>query len=263
MGLFVGPNGSGKTIAAASFPGPIMIWDFDGRVEPIKKFFPGRDDIEYWTVGLDDNARRDVIGFKTWCARFEALQDNCPYETIIIDSYTAYSATAVFHQMGMHDSDVKRTKGGLPIPDWDEYKGETGVFLQTLEIAKILPCNVIVTAHPVSKAQTKKQGGSTNEVLASMIRASTLATYGWKTDSFLPNYFNEMYYFHTDVTSQVAMANRYLVQTVSAGEIVAKTALPLPAIIDISMKPFYSILQVILAEYDLKMQDKARKEVIV
>lgn len=259
-GLFVGPNGSGKTVAAASFPGPVLIWDFDGRVDPVRKFYPKRDDIEYWTVGLDADARRDVISFTDWCEKFERLQDNCPYGTVIIDSYTAYSATCIFHQMGLHQGDVKKTKGGLPIPDWDEFKGETGVMLQTLEIGKILPANFIVTAHPISKARTTKQGGSTNEVLASMIRASTLATYGWKTDSFLPNYFNEMYYFHTDVTSQVAMPNKYIVQTVSAGEIVAKTALPLPASIEISGVPFYPVLQKILDEYEIKT---GVKEVVV
>lgn len=261
MGLFVGPNGSGKTIAAASFPGPILIWDFDGRVEPVKKFYPKRDDIEYWTVGLDGDTRSDVIGFTEWTKRFEDLQDNCPYETVIFDSYTAYSAVACFHQMGLHAKDVKKTKGGLPIPDWDEYKGETGVMLQTLEIAKILPCHFICTAHPVSKARTVKQGGSTNEVLASMVKASSLATYGWKTDSFLPNYFNEIYYFYTDVTSQIAIQNDYKIQTVSAGEIVAKSALPVPPIITITNKPFYPVLQAILNEHELKLQAKETQNV--
>lgn len=255
-GLFVGANGSGKTVAAASFPGPIMIWDFDGRVEPVTKFYPDRDDIEYWTVGLDGDTRPDVIGFTEWCKRFEDLQDNCPYGTIIMDSYTAYSATACFHQMGLHAGDVKRTKGGLAIPDWDEFKGETGVMLQTLDIAKILPAHFICTAHPISKARTTKQGGSTNEVLASMIRASTLATYGWKTDSFLPNYFNEMYFFFTDVSGQVMMPNKYMVQTVSAGEIVCKTALPLPPLFEITNKPMFPIIQAFLDEHQLKLDAK-------
>jgi len=259
MGLFVGPNGNGKTVAAASFPGPIMVWDFDGRVEPIKAFYPNRDDIEYWTIGLDEDTRPDVIGFTEWCKRFEALQENCPYGTVIMDSYTAYSALACFHQMGFRKpEDLKRTKGGLPIPDWDEFKGETGVMLQTLEIAKILPCHFICTAHPISKARTTKQGGSTNEVLASMVRASTLATYGWKTDSFLPNYFNEIYYFYTDVTAHLATPNKYMVQTVSAGEIVGKTALGLPPTIEITGKPFYPILQAILKEKEMALIEKVK-----
>ena len=136
MGLFYGPNGSGKTIAAASFPGPVMIWDFDGRVDPITAFYPKRDDISYWTIGLDGDARSDVLGFTEFCDRFTALQNNCPYSTIVIDSYTMYSAVAIWHQMGMRKKyELKMTKGVLPIPDLDEFKGETAVFLKILEIS--------------------------------------------------------------------------------------------------------------------------------
>ena len=238
-----------------------MIWDFDGRVEPVTAFYPKRTDIDYWTVGLDGDARQDVIGFTDFCARFTRLQDTCPYETVILDSYTAYSATCINHQMGFRKQDeLKMTKGGLPIPDWDEFKGETSVMLKILEIAKILPCNFICTAHPVTRARTTKQQGSVNEVLASMVRASTFATYGWKTDSFLPNYFNEIYYFHTDVSSQVATPNKYMVQTVSAGEIVAKTALPLPPTFEITGVPFFPVLQKILSDHNLKLQEKMAQQ---
>jgi hypothetical protein len=263
MGLFYGPNGGGKTVAAASFPGPIMIWDFDGRIEPVTAFYPNRSDIEYWTVGLEADTRRDVIGFRDFCGRFEKLQDRCPYETVVLDSYTSYSAVAVWDQMGvkkMNKESLKLTKGGLPIPDWDEYKGETSVMLQILEIAKILPCNFICTAHPVTRARTTKQGGNVNDVLASMVKASTFATYGWKTDSFLPNYFNEIYYMHADATGQIGQPITRLAQTVSAGEIVAKTALPLPNAIDFTGKPFYKIIQAILADHAIKIQEKMAAE---
>lgn len=256
MGLFVGPNGTGKTIAATSWPGSTLILDFDGRVAPVRFFYPNRQDIEYWTVGLEGDTRPDVIGFKEFCDKFDKFQDNCPYDNIIFDSYTAYSATAVFYQMGMHAGDLKKTKGGLPIPDWDEYKGETGVMLQVLEIAKILPANFICTAHPVSKAKVTKQGGSVNEVLASMVRGTTFTTYGWKTDSFLPNYFNEIYHFWTDVSGQIGQPVTRKVQTVSAGEITAKTALPLPAVMDVTGKPLFGVMQAHLKDYEIKLQEK-------
>jgi len=260
MGLFVGANGSGKTIAAASFPGSGLILDWDGRVAPVRFFYPKRTDIEYWTIGLDGDVRSDVIGFTDGCKKIEDLQDRCPYDWIAFDSYTSYSAVAVLHQMGLHANDVKRTKGGLPIPDWDEYKGETGVMLQMLEILKILPCNVIITAHPVYSAKTTKQGGSTNEVLASMIKGSSLATYGWKTVSLLPNYFNEMYYFWADAPRSAGIDVGYKVQTVSAGEIVCKTALPLPAIMDITNKPLYDVMQFHLQQYEIKLQEKIKQQ---
>jgi hypothetical protein len=256
MALFVGTNGSGKTVATASWPGRGLILDFDGRVDPVRLFYPNRDDIEYWTIGLDGDQRPDCLGFSEGIKKIEDLQDRCPYDWVSMDSYTSYSAVAVLHQMGLHAGDVKKTKGGLPIPDWDEYKGETGVMLQILEILKILPCNIFVTAHPIQAAKTTKQGGSTNDVLASMIKGQSIASYGWKTPSLLPNYFNEMWHFWTDVTPHAETTNRRWVQTVSAGEIVAKTALPLPAKFEITDKPCYNVVQAFLKEYNIKMQAK-------
>lgn len=257
MGLFVGTNGSGKTVAGASWPGEGLILDFDGRVAPVRYFYPKRTDIEYVTIGLDSiKGRPDVIGFTQGLELIQGLQDRCPYDWLMFDSYTSYSTVAIYHQMGIRDEDVKKTKGGLPIPDWDEFKGETGVMLQILEILKILPCNIIVTAHPIQAAKTTKQGGSTNEVLASMVKGSSIASYGWKTPSLLPNYFNEMYYFSSDASSQVAQGTKRSVQTVSAGEIVAKTALPLPAIMNVTNLPLFGVIQEHLKVYNVKLQER-------
>lgn len=258
MGLFVGVNGTGKTIAAASFPGQGLILDWDGRVDPVKLFYPEKR-VEYHTIGLEGDTRPGVLGFTEGMKKIEDLQDRCPYDWVAFDSYTSYSAVAILHQMGVHSADVKRTKGGLAIPDWDEYKGETGVMLQILEILKILPCHVIVTAHPVSSAKTTKQTGSTNDILASMIKGSSLATYGWKTVSILPNYFNEMYYFYNEASNQIGQKVDRKIQTVAAGEIVAKTALPLPPTMDVTDKPFYNVLQAHLQNHAVKVETK-RKE---
>lgn len=259
MGLWAGTHGSGKTVGIGSMPGPILIFDFDGRIDPLINFYPKRTDIEYYTVGLSADARRDVIGFKDFCEKFEALQDNCPYGTVAIDSYTMYSTVAVLYQMGVRDEkELKHTKGGLPIPDWDEYKGETGVAVQVMETAKIIPAHFIMTAHPVSKATVTKPGGSANEALASMVRASTLSTYGWKTVSFLPCYFNEMYYFYADATPQVGQVIKRFVQTVSAGEIVAKSALGLPAKFEITDQPMWGKLEALIKERKDKI-DEIRK----
>lgn len=261
MGLWAGTHGSGKTVGIGSMPGPILIFDFDGRVDPLINFYPKRTDIEYYTVGLSADSRRDVIGFMEFCKRFEDLQDRCPYGTVSIDSYTMYSTVAVLYQMGVRDEkDLKHTKGGLPIPDWDEYKGETGVAVQIMETAKIIPAHFIMTAHPVSKAQITKPGGSTNEALASMVKASTLTTYGWKTVSILPSYFNEMYYFYADASNQVGQTVKRYVQTVSSGEIVAKSALGLPAKFEITDRAMWPVLEVLMKERMEKIEE-IRKQV--
>jgi hypothetical protein len=162
--------------------------------------------------------------------------------------------------MGYKDNkDLKMTKGGLPIPDWDEFKGETGVAVKILEVAKIIPAHFVMTAHPVSRAQTTKQGASTNETLASMIKATTLATYGWKTPSLLPCYVREMYYFYTDATPQVGQDVKRYVQTVSAGEIIAKSALGLPNRFEITNRPLWQELEALIKERKTKIE-QIRKE---
>jgi hypothetical protein len=268
MGLLVGTNGSGKTVAGASFPGPGLVLDFDGRTNPIRFFYPKRTDIEYWTIGLDgESLRSDTIGFSAGLDMIENLQDRCPYDWVMMDSYTMYSAVSVYHQMGVRLEDIRRrkklgqsiafkdiekavktTKGGLPIPDWDEYKGETGVMLQIMEIFKVLPCHIIVTAHPISAAKVTKQGGSTNETLASMVKGQSIASYGWKTPSFLPNYFNEMYHFDVQPPTMIGHPPRRIVQTVSAGEVVAKTALPLPETFEITNLPMFNVMKKLLGD---------------
>jgi hypothetical protein len=261
MGLWTGSHGSGKTVAIGSMPGPILIFDFDGGIEPLIDFYPRRTDIEYFTVGLSDDTRHDVIGIKKFAEMFEELQVNCPYGTVAIDSYTMYSTASVLYQMGHRDNaTLKRTKGGIAIPDWDEFKGETGLAVQIMEVAKIIPAHFIMTAHPVTKAQTTKQGGTTNEVLASMIKATVLQTYGWKTTSFLPCYFREMYHFYSEASSQIAHGVKYFVQTVASGEVVAKSALGLPAKFEITKARMWPILNDLIKERKEQIE-KIRREI--
>ena len=157
MALFISDNGSGKTVAAASFPGPIHFWDFDGRMQPVKLFYPDRRDITYDTVGIEEirpsGAYPGCISFMDFAKRFEDLQDRCPYNTIVVDSITALTATSVGFQLGIKSREGKGKKlsSGIQVPSWDEFNGETSVVQQILDDAKVLPCNVIFTAHPVDK----------------------------------------------------------------------------------------------------------------
>jgi hypothetical protein len=260
MGLWHGAPGSGKTVAIGSMPGPILLFDFDGRIDPLIDFYPRRTDVEFYTVGLSDDSRHDTIGLMTFAKMMERLQSDCPYGTVAIDSYTMMSAVSVLYNMGHRDNKkLKRTGGGIPIPDWEEFKGETGIAIQVMEVAKIISANFIMTAHPVTKAQTKTQEGSASEILASMVKATTLQTYGWKTSSFLPCYFNEMYYFYSDTASDPSLGVRRWIQTIGAGEIVAKSALGLPAKVELTNKPLWNVIEALIAERKAKI-DKIRSE---
>ena len=109
MGLFIGENGSGKTIAEASFyeAGPIKIYDFDGRMRPVKFMYP-QADIEYTTVGAVKVPSAGIIDYKQFCREFENLQDDCPWATVCIDSFTSMLVTAITYQLSDSIAEEKR-----------------------------------------------------------------------------------------------------------------------------------------------------------
>src|SRR5438105_97841 len=45
--LFIGDSGTGKSIAACSYPGPIYVASCDGRMGSVAEWFRGRTDIEF------------------------------------------------------------------------------------------------------------------------------------------------------------------------------------------------------------------------
>jgi hypothetical protein len=244
MALFISDNGNGKTVAAASFPGPIKFFDFDGRMQPVKLFYPQRKDITYDLVGIE--AQRPsgdypgCISFMDFAKEFEDLQDRCPWATVVVDSLTALTATAVGFQLGIKSREGKGKKlsSGIQVPTWDEFNGETSVVQQILDVAKILPCNVVFTAHPVDKSI---------DVGGTLRKARSIAAYGTKTPSLVPIYFNEIYQFG------VEPAQRFIM-TQPTGKDMAKTALPLPPRIDITNKQLYPILQEHCRKHNVKLE---------
>jgi len=245
MAMFVGPNGEGKSVAAASFPGPIKFYDFDGRMKPIKLFYPNLD-VQYVTVGAKANGAKGIIDFMQFCQEFEDLQDKCPWNTVVIDSFTNLSNTAITYQLrvrgGFDDFKGKKTLSGLPIPGFDEYNGETTSLAQILDVAKVLPCNMIVTAHPIVKMAD--EGGKAR-------RYTSLASYGSKIASIAPTYFDEIWVFERE--SEALDAKR-LVWT--GGKAMTKTALPLPGIFDITKRRLYPLVKSAIEEHGIKLAEK-------
>lgn len=236
-GLFVGQCGTGKTIAAGSFPGPMLIYDFDDRVDPLINFYSKRQDIEYKTVVSWKSDRKDSIDFMEFCQEWMQFQDRCDWTTVVIDSVTSLSACCVLYALQLNKEFNWRAGSKLAVPGMNEYKSETAVMLKILEVAKSIPAHVIVTAHPVSKLEMLEAGN-----METLRPTSSLTAYGTKTPSFIPNYFNEMYWFHNEVQGQGQKPRRY-VTTVANGEIPAKTALPLPPIFEITNKPLWNVIQ--------------------
>jgi AAA domain len=239
-GLFVGPCGSGKTVALGSFPGPMMIYDFDDRVDPLIEFYKKRDDISYKTVSSWKSGRADSIDFMEFCQEWMEFQERCDYATVAIDSISNCSACCVLYALQLNKEFNWKKGARLAIPGMNEYKSETAVMLKILEVMKGIPAHTICTAQPVSKLEMIEPGN-----METLRPTSSLTAYGTKTPSFIPNYFNEMYLFHNEVQQQGQKPKRY-VTTVANGDIPAKTALPIPPIFEITDKPLWNMLQMFI-----------------
>lgn len=258
-GLFAGHSGVGKTIAAGSFPGPMIIYDFDGRVDSLLNFYPLRDDIEYKTVVSGKSARRDTISFLEFCQEFMDLQERCDWETVVIDSITQLSACCFMHILESNGEFTLFGRGKkLPKVELRDYQQETSTVLKILEVIKSLPCHTIATAHPVAKLKTETPGD-----LESLEPVQSLTGYGQKTPSFVPNYFNEMYWFYNQQVSQMGQKAKRFICTEASGDIPAKTALPgWGPIVEVTNKPLYNLIQTHLADYNVRLEAARVKEVV-
>lgn len=264
MVMVKGDNGSGKTVVAGSFPGPIKFFMFDGsKLDVLKLFFPNRTDIEYDVYGPRRIKFRDAFGqviqvksLLDFAKEYTELQDYCPWATVVVDSFTSFSVTCVTFSLDTRSNEESKkpqiSKGGLVIPDFDEYKGETTTVTQALDVSKVLPCHVIWTAHPLPKLETSGQGNSMR-----VTKASSIAAYGAKTAAMAPGYFNEVW--HLEVRPAAGVRQR-IIHTQSVGEQFAKTALPLPGEFDVTMKPAFPEVKKYLEEYNIKLQEKVQQQ---
>lgn len=257
MALFIGPNKSAKTCSAVTFPGPVRLYDFDGRVKAVRAQWPDLK-VDYKTVGVRAYPFRNIISYLDFCKEFEELQDDCPWGTVIIDSFTSLSTTSVMFQL-MAKGDaakergakIKLTKGGLQVPSWDEFNGEATTISQMLDIAKILPCNIIFTAHPLTRTEMPQTAGGQAK------KYKTITSFGHKVAQIAPGYFDEIWRFDREGNINLdngAATQIIRVYTVPVGEDNANTTLPVPPVMDITGKKLFDVVQAELAKHEVRLQ---------
>lgn len=248
MALFIGKPGSGKTLAGASFSeaGAMEFADFDGRMKPVTLHYP-KARVHY--------EKFDVTNLEKFAYNYiPELFKYCPYKTFQLAGLTSMSTTAISYQMFARragNDPLKKTKGGLMVPSWDEFNGEAMIIGQVLDALKALPCNVIVEAHPVSRTDISKGE-----------KFTSLVAFGPKVESLVPGYFDEIWYFTTEFGIQGELS--YVVYTKPSMEYpLAKTSLPLPGKFVLSdeagrPKSLYQLIKNELDKYDIKLDEERR-----
>lgn len=231
--IFKGKTGTRKTCAAATFPGPVYFFDFDGRMDPVKKMYGDRTDIEYDTYFPSDFIKVN--------AKWDRLMGGLDkYKTVVFDSLTTFADCALeFARCNRSGGKGKEMIGGiLPMSDISDFNVETSALTQLMYKLKLLSksqkCHVILIAHVL-------EVNSTDIVTKTNTVTRTLLTAGKKIAEKFPAVFNEVYHFETKSQSPGVSPN-ITVYTDNAGIDFAKTALPLPIQMEIKDLKLYDVM---------------------
>jgi hypothetical protein len=241
--LFKGESGSGKSTAALSFPNP-YIFDFDKKLPGVSlKHFPEKD--IHWNTFNDIFEIEDQLNW---------FKKECPYETLIADSFTALAniciaSVGLVKQESVPDilQRVQSTRGKdggskqIEMMGIDYYNAEDRFMTYFIDQLKVLwarpgnPQHVIVTAHVVTEE-------SAPDIKTKIVtKTRRIVSKGRKPAAWLPTEFDNMFIFGhqlPDLGVTGAQVRRICV-TESYGEDSAKCILPLPAEIDFTNGSLY------------------------
>lgn len=262
--LFKSSPGFGKTLAAASFAldGPVYLsyWDKKDPVELVTFFRQFGDEGKT----ILDNIEYDVYGSQNAGEYLNKLIDfatqGCPYTTIINDSITYMTSAAVNWSLNFGKR-IENRKIKDILPSWDEYKVETSLVSQCIDISKKLPCNVIWTAHPLPT--TKVEGGSGASMRVT--KTNSLVSYGSKVAGMIPGGFTEIYHFsqQNDWDGEKGVSTkRYIAELDSVGDEFAKSPMLSHYVksIDFTDKLFYKVWKQLIVESQQKYKASQAQE---
>ena len=263
--LLKGPWGFGKTIAAASFArvGPVHLsyWDKKGPIELVQFFKKNAPEllknIEYEVYGSHNAGE--------YLDHLYRLQKDCRYAAVITDSVTTMTSSSVNWSLSDRNKKAaskantsKMTTVDKITPDWGEYKVETSLVSQALDICRTLPCHVIWIAHPIPGTKVEGSGSGMR-----VTKVNSIVTYGSKVAGIVPGQFSEIYQFSKRSdwnATEGASRSTYLVSTEAIGDDYAKSNIGLSCEMDITNKLFYDVWLEEVAKLEAKLTGGTQKQ---
>lgn len=256
FGLFKGEWGSGKTVAAASFP--------NGYCEDVDRKYLKSARKQYSTRHWEFNQPLSWADVYNRLQRFldgvwpnpemmngvlvqpppnlERFHKNFPFETYWLDSLTrlgdlTLSDMVKFRDQGRSDNKppTRIIRGGIEFYQLEDYGGENRGLTMVVDAMAMMPCHCILTAHVMkTEYQEIKKGGRVS------YESRSIVTGGNKIASKLPTWFNEIWHFEVRPGSD--SSSEYVVVTQHVGTDFAKTEMTLPREIVWTNSSLYDIV---------------------
>jgi len=185
--LVVGPPGSGKTCFAASFPYPILVLDFDLKIDSAAAWYANDkerlENIEVKQLGKRLDGADPIVEFLSVIKDLGDQQKAgvMKYKTLVIDSATTFSAAVLAHIVRTNPG-VKRVASAQGVqPGMQDFGILKREFEKLIPGLLSLPMNVIMTSHVKTD-----RSELTGEIIRSPIMDGSFA-------ATLPIYFKEVY----------------------------------------------------------------------
>jgi hypothetical protein len=252
FGLFVGRSGSGKSVAEASFPKPLYVFDCDKRIDGIKSAAPLIDDIDkiefdyYPPIGGFEKLNKKLEEWKMYRLSGQGID----YKTVTLDSLFALCRLCTIFSHKSIKGKMIGPDGGLKIrvDDPADYGFEANAVHQVFDELRSHKCNIIASAHIIDK-----WGRPPGEPYADSEIVGEKLTIRDKLGENIQTYFSNVFRFDR---KEIGGEVKYFVQF--AGDL-AKNGYGLPpGSFDITDKNFYKFL---LELIELKAQGKLEKKV--
>ena len=239
-----GKPGRLKSSCGLSFPSPMLIFDFDGKLEG-----PA-----LWAKKMGiDVSKIDIESPRDWNHdwskleyRLRSLAKNpSPYKSFGFDSVTSIADTLLGFtadaKAKVDPNKVKRV-GGVQVAGIDEYNAESSGVMDILLFCKDVQANTWLTAHII---ETKTIDLESKRVDVSR----QILTGGKKLAPKIPIYMPECYRIELEGAVEVGKASRaYCYTQANSEDDFARSAYPLPNKFEITDRLFYPTIISLIAE---------------
>jgi AAA domain-containing protein len=237
LAIFKGESGEGKSVAALSFPNE-YVFDFDRKMPSIaQKHFPGKE--IHW------DTFESIFDIDK---RLTELFDNCPYETLVVDSITGL-VNIVMDSVGQVKKEtvtdilsrVSSKSNTIEMMGIDYYSAEDRFCTYFVDRLKTLwarpdnPKNVIIIAHVVTVESAPDL--KTKYVT----KTRSIVSKGKKFAAWLPTGFDNVYIFGRQFPDlgDIDQTVKRVALTEAFGEDSAKCSYPFPKSIEFTNGSFY------------------------